>query len=60
MADKSRAEYFRDRRKKLRQLVFMVEPEKADALDAKLAAQGITRTQWFRNILDDEILRETK
>ena len=58
MAEKSRAEYYRERRKKLRQLVFMVENEKADALDRKLAVKSITRTQWFRQVLDDEILRK--
>lgn len=58
MAEKSRAEYYRERRKKLRQLVFMVENEKADALDRKLAGKGISRTQWFRKVLDDEILRK--
>lgn len=37
MADKSRAEYFRERRKTMKQLVFMVDKEKAEALDKKLA-----------------------
>ena len=37
MADKSRAEYFRERRKNMKQLVFMVDREKAEQLDQKLA-----------------------
>ena len=56
MAEKSRAEYFRERRKKLRQWTFLVDNEKADALDRKLAEQGRTRTEWFREKLDEEIL----
>lgn len=55
MADKSRAEYFRERRKSKRQLVFMVDREKADALDAKLKERGEGRTEWFRRKLDEEI-----
>ncbi len=55
MAEKSRAEYFRERRKKMRQLVFMVDREKADALEKKLSEQGKTRIDWFREKLDEEI-----
>ena len=33
MAEKSRAEYFRELRKAKKQLVFMVDKEKAEALD---------------------------
>lgn len=52
MTPKSRAEYFRERRKKLKQLVFMVDPEKAEALDALLTRQGVSRAEWFRGVLD--------
>lgn len=55
MPPESRAEYFRERRKKLKQLVFMVDPEKADKLDKKLSKDGITRTEWFRRKLEEEI-----
>ena len=55
MAEKSRAEYFRELRKKKRQLVFMVDREKADALERKLAEQGKSRIDWFREKLDEEI-----
>lgn len=55
MTEKSRAEYFRERRKTMRQLVFMVDREKADALDKKLAQNGISRTEWFRQKLDEEL-----
>lgn len=55
MAPKSRAEYFRERRKKLKQLVFMVDPEKAKALDALLEKQGVSRVEWFRGVLDETL-----
>ena len=55
VADKSRAEYFRERRKTKKQLVFMVDKEKAEALDKKLAEQGEGRTEWFRKRLEEEI-----
>lgn len=55
MAEKSRAEYFRERRKNLRQLVFMVDREKAEALDKKLKQKGEGRTEWFRRKLEEEL-----
>ena len=55
MADKSRAEYFRERRKAMKQLVFMVDRDKAEALDRKLTEQCIGRTEWFRQKLDEEL-----
>ncbi len=55
MADKSRAEYFRERRKQKKQLVFMVDRDKAEALDKKLEERGEGRTEWFRRKLNEEI-----
>lgn len=55
MANKSRAEYYRNRRKIKKQLVFMVDKEKAEELDAKLAERGQTRIDWFRTKLDEEL-----
>lgn len=55
MAQKSRAEYFRKRRKVKRQLVFMVDPEKAAKLDEMLKERRECRTEWFRRKLDEEI-----
>lgn len=55
MAEKSRAEYFRELRKAKKQLVFMVDKEKAEALDQKLAQKGESRTEWFRKKLDEEL-----
>ncbi len=55
MPEKSRAEYFRELRKVKKQLVFLVDKDKAEALDRKLAERGEGRTEWFRKKLDEEI-----
>lgn len=55
MTDKSRAEYFRELRKTKKQLVFLVDKEKAEALDKKLSQRGEGRTEWFRRVLDEEL-----
>jgi len=52
---KSRAEYFRQLRKTKKQLVFLVEKEKAEALDKKLSERGEGRTEWFRRKLEEEL-----
>lgn len=57
MPNKSRAEYFRELRKAKKQLVFLVDKGKADALDKKLSERGEGRTEWFRRKLDEEIGR---
>ena len=55
MSPESRAEYFRERRKKFKQLVFMVERSKAEKLDEELRKRKETRAGWFRRIVDEEI-----
>ncbi len=55
MAEKSRAEYFRQLRKNKKQLVFMIDREKAESLDKKLLARGEGRTEWFRRKVDEEL-----
>ncbi len=55
MAEKSRAEYFRELRKAKKQLVFLVDRDKADALDRKLLERGEGRTEWFRRVLEEEL-----
>lgn len=55
MPNKSRAEYFRELRKVKKQLVFLVDRDKAEALDKKLAQRGEGRTEWFRRKLEEEL-----
>ena len=55
MAEKSRAEYFRELRKAKKQLVFLVDRDKADALDRKLSERGDGSTGWIRRDLEEEL-----
>jgi len=52
---KSRAAYFRDRRKKRGTFHVEVEKERLDMLLAKLEAQNKTRTEWFIEKLEEDI-----
>lgn len=55
IADKSRAEYFRKRREKLKQFVVMVDKDKFQILDDKLKNQGKTKTEWLNIKIDEEL-----
>ena len=55
MTEKSRADYFRKRRRNMKQLVFMIDKEKGEALDRKLKETGLGRTEWFRQKVEEEI-----
>lgn len=55
MPPESRAEYYRELRKTKKQLVFLVDKEKAERLDKKLKTMNVSRTDWFRKVLDDEL-----
>lgn len=55
MPDKSRADYFKERRKTIRQFSVSVPREKLDALDKKLKEQDKTKTTWLNEKIDEEI-----
>lgn len=55
MAEKSRAEYFRERRKKIAQFNVSVPKEKLDALETVLAEKAQTKTQWLNEKIDEEL-----
>ncbi len=55
MAPESRAEYFRERRKTMKQFNVMLNREKIEALEAKIKAQGKTKVQWFEEKVDEEL-----
>ena len=55
MADNKRTEYFRQRRQSMKQIVFLIDKEKASLLDEKLKEQGLGRTEWFRTKVDEEL-----
>lgn len=58
MLPESRAEYFRQLRKKKKQIVFLLENDKADRLDRILKERGEGRTEWFRRKVDEELKEE--
>lgn len=55
MADDKRTEYFRNRRRVKKQIVFFLDREKAEKLDETLKSKGIGRTEWFRSKVEEEI-----
>lgn len=55
MANKSRAEYFRERRKTMKQFNVMLKKEKIEALEEKIKSQGKTKVEWFEEVVDKEL-----
>lgn len=55
MANKSRAEYFRERRKEFKQFNVMLKKDKIEALEAEIKKQGKTKVEWFEEIVDKEL-----
>ncbi len=55
MAGKSRAEYFRERRKTMKQFNVMLKREKVEALEAKLRILGRTKADWLNEKVDEEL-----
>ena len=39
----------------MKQLVFMIDKDKGEALDRKLKEKGVGRTEWFRQKVEEEI-----
>lgn len=57
MAEKDRSDYFRARRKSMQQYSFLIDKERAEKFEAKLAKKNIGKTEWFRQKIDEEINR---
>lgn len=55
VAEKSRAEYFRNRRKTMKQFNVMLKREKIEALEEHIKRLGKTKTEWFENKVDEEL-----
>lgn len=51
---KSRAAYFRERRKKLKGFSVLIPKEKYDYIDNKLKEKNKTKTQWLLEKIDEE------
>ena len=55
IAPESRADYFRERRIKLRNFSVEIPREKFEKLEEKLSEKGKTKTQWLNEKIDEEI-----
>ena len=55
IADKSRAEYFRERRKAMKQFTVMIKREKLEAFEEHLKDKGVSKVSWFEGKVDEEI-----
>lgn len=55
MAEKSRAEYFRERRKQLKQFNVSIEREKLERFERFLASTRQTKTEWLNAKIDEEL-----
>lgn len=58
VAENSRADYFRERRKSIGQFNVSIPKEKLSKLEEKLTEQGKTKTQWLTEKIDEEIGKE--
>lgn len=55
VANKSRAEYFRERRKTRKQFNVMIENELFIEIDNHLKRINKTRTEWFKEVVKKEL-----
>lgn len=55
IAPNSRADYFRERRKKTRNFSVELDKKKFEKLEEKLSEKGLTKTKWFNDKVDEEI-----
>lgn len=54
MTEKSRAEYFRERRRNRKDFSVLIPKEKYNKIDKKLKEQGKTKTEWLIEKIDEE------
>ena len=54
-ANKSRAEYFRERRKTMKQFTVMIKREKLERFEEELKRLGKTKVQWFEEKVDETL-----
>ena len=55
MPQESRAQYFRDRRKKFKYFSVEVEMKKMEKLEEKLKSKNISKTDWLNAKIDEEL-----
>ena len=55
MANNSRADYFRERRKERKAFNVLLEKEKLERLEEKLKKDNKTKTDWLNKKIDEEL-----
>nr|DAP18612.1 MAG TPA: hypothetical protein [Caudoviricetes sp.] len=55
VANKSRAEYFRERRKIKKQFNIMLDISEYEKLEKHIKELGKTKTEWFKEVLKKEL-----
>lgn len=55
ISPQSRADYFKERRKKTRNFSVEIERKKFERLEEKLSKQNKTKTQWLNEKIDKEL-----
>lgn len=60
MPNKSRAEYFRERRKTRKQFIVMLEKDVLEEFDRKIKLHGTTRADWLRKKIEEELMGSTQ
>ena len=51
----SRAQYFRDRRKKIKALAVEVDKEKMERFEEQLKEKNISKVKWLNEMIDEEM-----
>lgn len=55
MAPESRADYFKERRKKYKSFTVEIEREKMERLEKNLGDRGLSKAEWLNRKIDEEI-----
>lgn len=58
ITDKSRADYFKERRKTRKDFGVLIDREKLEKLENKLKNQNTTKTTWLNEKIDEELQKE--
>lgn len=53
--NKSRADYFKARRKKLKDFGVLIDRQKLELFEKKLKLENKTKTSWLNNKIDEEL-----
>jgi hypothetical protein len=55
IAENSRADYFKERRKSRKSFSVLLEREKAERFEKRLGEMGKTKSEWLNKKIDEEL-----